>query len=163
MKVDKCLHALLLMSVIAAIPGANGAAPALSTPASSFGTIVGIVTDAAKRPVAGATVTAVRTGGGIRSAIAGSDGVYSFADVPPWLMVADHNGRGLSRRFPDVLGPAITGWRPRIQTYLRNCAACAKYRVTDVPVALLSACFFHLYSPCTTALPTSRGALRVYR
>src|SRR5271169_4661152 len=102
MKVDKCLHALLLsvVSVIAAIPGANGSEPAISMPAPSYGTIVGIVTDAAKRPVAGATVTAVRTGGGIRSTISGSDGVYSFADVPlgSWSLTTTVEG------FPDLLG-----------------------------------------------------------
>src|SRR5580700_8869684 len=103
MKVDKCLHALLLsvMSLIPAIAGANGAEPASSTPASSFGTIVGIVNDAAKHPVARATVTAVRTGGGIRSTISGSDGVYSFADVPlgSWSVTITIEG------FPDVVGP----------------------------------------------------------
>ena len=106
MKVDKCLHALLLsvMSLMAATPGANGAEPALSTAASSFGTIVGIVADAAKRPVAGATVTAVRAGGGIRSTISGSDGVYSFADVPlgSWSLTTTIEG------FPDVVGPQIS-------------------------------------------------------
>src|SRR5271163_2282462 len=103
---NKCLHALLLsvMCVIAAIPGASGAEPAAATPAPSFGTIVGIVTDAAKRPIAGATVTAVRTGGGIRSTISGSDGVYSFADVPlgSWSLTTTVEG------FPDLLGPAIS-------------------------------------------------------
>src|SRR5271170_1030874 len=103
---NKCLHALLLsvMCVIAAIPGASGAEPAAATPAPSFGTIVGIVTDAAKRPIAGATVMAVRTGGGIRSTISGSDGVYSFADVPlgSWSLTTTVEG------FPDLLGPAIS-------------------------------------------------------
>src|SRR5271170_917137 len=106
MRVDKYLRAVLLsvMPVIAAIPVANGAEPVLSTPASSFGTIVGIVTDAAKRPIAGATVTAVRTGGGIRSTISGSDGVYSFADVPlgAWSLTATIEG------YPDVAGPIIS-------------------------------------------------------
>jgi hypothetical protein len=105
MKVAKCLHALLLsvMTVIAAAPGANGAEPA-SSPISSLGTIVGLVTDAAKRPVAGATVTAIRAGGGIRSTISGSDGVYSFADVPvgSWSVSTTVEG------FPDVAGPAIS-------------------------------------------------------
>jgi hypothetical protein len=105
MKIDKCLHALLfsLMSLIPAIAGANGAEPASSTPVSSFGTIVGIVTDAAKHPVARATVTAVRTGGGIRSTISGSDGVYSFADVPlgSWSVTIT------IQDFPDVVGSAI--------------------------------------------------------
>src|ERR1700722_13904743 len=105
MKVYTWLGALLLsvMAVIGSIPGANGAEPALSTSASSFGTIVGIVTDAAKRPAARATVTAIRTGGGIRSIISGSDGVYSFADVPigSWSLTTTIEG------FPDVVGAPI--------------------------------------------------------
>jgi hypothetical protein len=59
--------------------------PAPAAAAVSFGTIVGLVTDAAKAPIGGATVTAIRAGGGIRSTISGSDGIYSFADVPPGL------------------------------------------------------------------------------
>jgi hypothetical protein len=91
------------MSVIAVIPVANAAEPASSTPESSFGTIVGIVTDAAMRPVAGATVTAVREGGGIRSTISGSDGMYSFADVPlgSWSLTTTVEG------FPDLVMPQI--------------------------------------------------------
>ena len=42
--------------------------------------VVGIVTSAAKVPIGGATVTAIRAGGGIRSTISASDGIYSFAD-----------------------------------------------------------------------------------
>src|SRR5277367_2524233 len=106
MNVNKCLHALLLsaLCVIADVPGASGTESSVSTPASSFGTIVGIVTDAAKRPIAGATVTAVRAGGGIRSTISGSDGVYSFADVPlgAWSLTATIEG------YPDVAGPIIS-------------------------------------------------------
>ena len=49
---------------------------------NSLGTIVGLVTDSARAPIAGATVTAVSSdGGSIRSTISASDGVYSFADV----------------------------------------------------------------------------------
>ena len=60
----------------------------------SYGTIVGMVSNAARRPVPGATVTAVRQGGGVRSAISGSDGVYSFADVPlgSWSISATVEG-----------------------------------------------------------------------
>lgn len=51
---------------------------------SSPGAIVGIITDPAKVPVVHATVTATKVGGGgIRATISGSDGVYSFADLPP--------------------------------------------------------------------------------
>jgi hypothetical protein len=49
----------------------------------SRGTIVGIVTGSAQRPIAGATVTAISASGGIRATISGADGVYSFADLTP--------------------------------------------------------------------------------
>ena len=77
--------------------------PAAAT-AESRGTIVGIVTNAAKAPVGGATVTAVRQGGGIRATISGSDGVYSFADVPPgsWSLTVTADGA------PDVVVPDIS-------------------------------------------------------
>jgi len=68
------------------------------------GTIVGIVTNAAKLPVAHATVTAKRVdGGGIRATISGSDGVYSFADLPPGLWSISSQVEGL----PEVNEPPI--------------------------------------------------------
>jgi hypothetical protein len=52
--------------------------------AAELGAIVGLITNAAGAPVAHATVTAVRIdGSGTRATLSGSDGVYSFADVPP--------------------------------------------------------------------------------
>jgi Carboxypeptidase regulatory-like domain/Putative beta-barrel porin-2, OmpL-like. bbp2 len=72
--------------------------------AAATGTIVGVVTNAAKAPIGGATVTASRAGGGIRSTISGSDGIYSFADVPlgSWSLTTTVEG------FPDVLLPAVS-------------------------------------------------------
>jgi hypothetical protein len=106
MKAGKRAHALLffVMTVIGAAAGASGAESSSPIPISSLGTIVGIVTDAAKHPVVGATVTAIRAGGGIRSTISGSDGLYSFADVPAgsWSLTTTIEG------FPDVAGPAIS-------------------------------------------------------
>ncbi len=69
----------------------------------SFGTVVGLVTDAAKAPIGGATVTAIRAGGGIRSTISSSDGIYSFADVLPgsWSLTITVEG------LPDVQVPAL--------------------------------------------------------
>jgi hypothetical protein len=77
--------------------------PAPAAAAVSFGTIVGLVTDAAKAPIGGATVTAIRAGGGIRSTISGSDGIYSFADVPPgsWSLTITVEG------LPDVRVPSL--------------------------------------------------------
>src|SRR5258707_12983889 len=49
--------------------------------AADPGTIVGVITDAAGRPVAHATVTAVKADDhAIRATVSGADGVYSFAD-----------------------------------------------------------------------------------
>ena len=62
-------------------PTLDGLAPAVVR--AAYGTIAGVVRDAAKHPVADATVTAARLdGNGIRTTISSSDGVYSFADVP---------------------------------------------------------------------------------
>jgi hypothetical protein len=105
MKANNALKALVLsiVSIVVAAPLAS--ADELSAPsiAISAGTIVGVVTNAAKAPIAGATVTAVRAGGGIRSTITGSDGVYSFADAIPgsWSLTTTVDG------FPDVVLPAV--------------------------------------------------------
>jgi Putative beta-barrel porin-2, OmpL-like. bbp2/Carboxypeptidase regulatory-like domain len=95
--------ALALLSAIALTTAAHAAEPATATPSTSYGTIVGIVTNAAKRPVGGVTVTAVREGGSIRATISGSDGVYSFADLPlgSWSLTATVEGS------PESLGPAV--------------------------------------------------------
>jgi hypothetical protein len=72
--------------------------------ANAPGTIVGLVTSAKKLPVAQATVTAVRTdGSGIRATLSGTDGVYSFADLPPgkWAITVHVNDS------PDVTGSAL--------------------------------------------------------
>ncbi len=71
---------------------------------TSSGAIVGIVTGAAKLPIAGATVTAVRVdGGGIRATVSGSDGVYSFADLAPgeWSITVQADG------YPDATAPGL--------------------------------------------------------
>jgi hypothetical protein len=60
-----------------------GLALCCAVSAADFGAIVGLVTDASGAPVAHATVTAVRTdGGAIRATLSGSDGMYSFGDLP---------------------------------------------------------------------------------
>jgi hypothetical protein len=48
-------------------------------------------------------VTAIRAGGGIRSTISGSDGIYSFADVPPGLWSLNITVEG----SPDVRVPSL--------------------------------------------------------
>jgi hypothetical protein len=105
MKANNALKALVLSIVSIVVVAPLASADELSAPnnAISAGTIVGVVTNAAKAPIAGATVTAVRAGGGIRSTISGSDGVYSFSDVIPgsWSLTTTVDG------FPDVVLPAV--------------------------------------------------------
>ena len=63
--------------------------------AAELGAIVGLLTNAAGAPVPHATVTAVRAdGNAIRATLSGSDGVYSFADLPPgaWSVTAEVEG-----------------------------------------------------------------------
>jgi len=105
LKVKFCLKQLLL-SVLASglvMPavGAEFSAPVVKM---AYGTIVGIVTNAAKQPVAGATVTAARVdGGSIRATVSGSDGVYSFADLTPgaWIVTSQVDGA------PDLVVPSV--------------------------------------------------------
>jgi hypothetical protein len=100
MKLGRCLQRVLLCSVMlwVMLPAAQaGDAPP--------GTIVGLVTNAAKLAVSHATVTAVRAdGGAIRATVSGSDGVYAFADLPPgaWTVTAELDG------YPQVTTPALT-------------------------------------------------------
>ncbi len=92
--------------LIAAAIGLGVRAHADAPPAAAHapGAIVGIVRNADKFPVAGATVTAVRSdGGAIRATLSGSDGIYSFADLPPgsWSLTLQLDG------YPEVQAPAL--------------------------------------------------------
>jgi hypothetical protein len=86
MKIPTLLQSLPI-AVVAAILAAPVAWAADATaPAAGhspiYGTIVGIVSDSDKLPVAHATVLAARVdGSATRATISGSDGVYAFADV----------------------------------------------------------------------------------
>ena len=95
---------LSVASIVAATPRASADEIGVPVSAAVAGTIVGVVTNAAKAPIGGATVTAVRAGGGIRSTISGSEGIYSFADVAPgsWSLTTTVDG------FPDVTLPAVS-------------------------------------------------------
>ena len=71
-----------------ALPQARAAEP-------SVGAIVGVVTSVSGAPVAHATVTALRSdGGAIRATVSGSDGVFTFGDLPPgnWSVTAQVSG-----------------------------------------------------------------------
>jgi hypothetical protein len=103
-KIMKCLPIFVVAVASIAFAGsAVVAAEPAPAAALSLGTVVGLVTDAAKAPIGGATVTAIRAGGGIRSTISGSDGIYSFADVPAgsWSLTISVEG------IPDVLVPSL--------------------------------------------------------
>jgi hypothetical protein len=68
---------------------------------SGPGAIVGLITNAAGVAVPRATVTAVRAdGGAIRATVSGSDGVYSFADLPPGSWTVSSEGGGLKVTTP---------------------------------------------------------------
>jgi hypothetical protein len=72
--------------------GADLAPPPIK---ATYGTIVGVLTDSTKAPVAGATVTAMRAdGGAIRATVSNGDGVYSFSDLTPaeWVITAQVEG-----------------------------------------------------------------------
>ncbi|HZO22080.1 MAG TPA: outer membrane beta-barrel protein [Steroidobacteraceae bacterium] len=103
-----CLKFLLL-----ALAGLGMAATsyAAQTAAIAPGTIVGIVTDTADRPISRATVTAVcLENGSIRATLSGADGVYSFADLPPgtWSVTVHVDGTpdAVARALPVTSGKA---------------------------------------------------------
>ncbi len=93
-KLQGCLLSALLLGSAAVLHAAvPQAAPGSAL--SAVGTIVGQVTDASRQPVPGATVSIMRgDGSSMRSTISGSDGVYSFADVPPgdWSLLSQADG-----------------------------------------------------------------------
>jgi hypothetical protein len=79
-------------------------AAAQGAPTTPYGTLVGMVTNAAKQVVPGATVTAKQVGGTeIRATIAGEDGVYAFADLPPgrWSLTFQADG------YPEAVAPPV--------------------------------------------------------
>jgi hypothetical protein len=107
MKIQSYVRKALLCALTAGLlpPVAGAAETSASAVVTSPGTIVGVVTNTAKLPVARATVTASKVGGGgIRATVSGSDGVYSFADLPPgvWALTSQVDG------LPEVTTPPIT-------------------------------------------------------
>jgi len=102
------------MLAIGLVPGAGAAESAAQAlgAAKASGAIVGVVTNSAKAPVGLATVTAVRVdGSGIRATVSGSDGTYSFADLPPgkWSLTLQADGyKDLAGIQLDVLSSKAT-------------------------------------------------------
>jgi hypothetical protein len=100
MNADKVLRRLVALVLTSGLllPGVRAAeVPTSGAPVqkANFGTIVGIIRNAAKAPVGGATITAARAdGSAIRATVSGSDGVYSFADVAPgaWSVSSQADG-----------------------------------------------------------------------
>src|ERR1700683_4071189 len=110
MKNRKRLHTLLVsvLTTGLAMPILRAAEPTASvrvSPQTSYGAIVGVLTDSAKLPGARATVTAMRADGtAIRATVSGTDGVYSFADLTPgaWSITAKVDG------YPEAVAPELT-------------------------------------------------------
>jgi hypothetical protein len=95
---------LAVLTTGLALPAAQAEDPSVPVVKTSPGAIVGIVTNSAKLPVAGATVTATRVdGGSIRATVSSSDGVYSFADLAPgaWTITVQVDG------YPDATVPSL--------------------------------------------------------
>ncbi|HEX3847047.1 MAG TPA: TonB-dependent receptor, partial [Steroidobacteraceae bacterium] len=93
---------LILLLAACSMRPVLSAEPPLTAVAAADGAIVGIVRNSADLAVGGATVTASRLGGGgIRATISGSDGMYSFADVPQgsWVITSHVDGA------PDTVTP----------------------------------------------------------
>jgi hypothetical protein len=89
----------LAVGIFAAAAQFAAADPApASAQRATTGALVGIVTDASKSPLAHATVTAASEEGHIRATVAGTDGVFSFSDLPPglWTLTVQADG------FPDA-------------------------------------------------------------
>jgi Putative beta-barrel porin-2, OmpL-like. bbp2/Carboxypeptidase regulatory-like domain len=83
-----------LLRAAAAVVVAAALMPSVAR-AAQPGAIVGVVRNSANAPVAGVTVTALRADGeAIRATVSGSDGVFSFADLPPgrWSLTLDASG-----------------------------------------------------------------------
>ncbi|MGD0505400.1 MAG: TonB-dependent receptor [Steroidobacteraceae bacterium] len=93
MNIRQHLHRYLIL--IAAVGLAVSLGPPPARAEDTAGAIVGVVTNAANLPIAHATVTARRVGGGgIRATISGNDGIYSFGDLPSgrWSVTSQVEG-----------------------------------------------------------------------
>jgi hypothetical protein len=97
-------HLLMSVAAIGLMSPILHAAEPPAPPGQLPGAIVGVVRNSDKVPVPGATITAVRAGGGsIRATLSGSDGVFSFADLPPgtWSLSLQVEG------YPEVSVPPL--------------------------------------------------------
>lgn len=95
---------LMLTGAYAEETVAGPATPSAQSQRTNLGAVVGTVRDGLHAPVAGALITAAKTDGtAIRAALSGSDGVYTFADLPSgnWSVAAKADG------YPDALAVSI--------------------------------------------------------
>ena len=153
MKIPKFMRSLLIL--VAASGLAVSVVRAEQSPAAvvkiSSGAIVGIVTNAAKLPVAGATVTAVKAGGGIRATVSGSDGIYSFADLPPgaWSLTVQVDG------YPDVSLPPLQVVADKATRHdiVMNVPAAAPVPAETAPAATVAAVAAETARKVTAAAP----------
>ena len=152
MGISQCLRGALLSAMAASVVtptvGAAQSAPAASDgiQEESFGALVGVVTDSAGRPVARATVTAVRRGGkGVRATVSNSDGTYALNDLPSgsWMVSAQIAGSA-----PVQLPPL----QVNADRATRFDIAMAGISATVTPPAVAAA------SPATPAAPTTASA-----
>jgi hypothetical protein len=106
------VSALATCCVLAA-PATWSESPAAPTaqPPVALGAIVGLVTDVGKAPAAHVTVTATRVdGSGFRATVSGTDGTYSFADLPPgrWSITTQANSSPAVATPLEVVGNQAT-------------------------------------------------------
>jgi hypothetical protein len=111
MTIRKYLHQhLILIAAVGLIVGVN---LPVARAEETAGAIVGVVTNSAKLPVAHATVTVRRVdGSGIRATMSGSDGIYSFNDLPPgrWSITSQVDGSSeFAEHAIDVAPSKVTG------------------------------------------------------
>jgi Putative beta-barrel porin-2, OmpL-like. bbp2/Carboxypeptidase regulatory-like domain len=152
MGISQCLRGALLSAMAASVViptvGAAQSAPAASDgiQEESFGALVGVVTDSAGRPVARATVTAVRRDKkGVRATVSNSDGTYTLNDLPSgsWLVSAQVAGSA-----PVQLPPL----QVNADRATRFDIAMAGISATATPPAVAAA------SPTTPAAPATASA-----
>ena len=126
---------------------------------ASPGTIVGLVSDTAQKPVAHATITALKSdGSAIRATLSGADGVYAFADLPPgsWSVTASWQGA------PDVSLPAIqvsSGKASRLDIALNIATPSVDSPARQALSAATSAPPVTGVPPATTSAPPSAPSL----
>jgi len=104
MKAERYLRGFIVAFValglsVPVVVAADATSTSGAQPATTMGTVVGVVRIASKAVIGGATVTIVRAdGSGIRATVSGSDGLYSFPDLPSgsWSITTQADG------YPDT-------------------------------------------------------------